>query len=106
MIYKRLASYALEHWRYLILALFALIITALTQPLFAAYMKPLLDGTFMQWKLEMRLGSLFVELVEGRFSLRKHSTLLKQRARDPGNNLSIDAIFTDQDRLHTDSWHR
>lgn len=47
-IYKRLASYAIEHWRYLILALIALIITALTQPLFAAYMKPLLDGTFME----------------------------------------------------------
>lgn len=47
-IYKRLASYALKHWRYLILAVIGLIIAALTQPLFAAYMKPLLDGTFME----------------------------------------------------------
>jgi len=46
-IYKRLASYALKHWRYLVLAVIGLIIAALTQPLFAAYMKPLLDGTFM-----------------------------------------------------------
>lgn len=47
-IYKRLASYALEHWRYLIVAIIGLVIAALTQPLFAAYMKPLLDGTFME----------------------------------------------------------
>ena len=48
VIYKRLATYALEHWRYLVLAVIGLVIAALTQPLFAAYMKPLLDGTFME----------------------------------------------------------
>ena len=47
-IYKRLASYSLKHWRYLLLALSGLVINALTQPLFAAYLKPLLDGTFME----------------------------------------------------------
>ena len=47
-IYKRLASYAIKHWRYLIIGILGLFITALTQPLFAAYMKPLLDGTFME----------------------------------------------------------
>lgn len=46
-IYKRLAAYSLKHWRYLLLALSGLIINALTQPMFAAYLQPLLDGTFM-----------------------------------------------------------
>ncbi len=46
-IYKRLASYALKHWRYLVLAFIGLVISGLTVPLFALYMQPLLDGTFM-----------------------------------------------------------
>ncbi|WP_245929706.1 lipid A export permease/ATP-binding protein MsbA [Leucothrix pacifica] len=46
-IYKRLAGYSLKHWRYLLLALSGLVINALTQPMFAAYLQPLLDGTFM-----------------------------------------------------------
>ncbi|MGB1310254.1 MAG: lipid A export permease/ATP-binding protein MsbA [Leucothrix sp.] len=47
-IYKRLAGYSLKHWRYLLLALSGLVINALTQPMFAAYLQPLLDGTFMK----------------------------------------------------------
>ena len=47
-IYKRLAGYSLKHWRYLLLALSGLVINALTQPMFAAYLQPLLDGTFME----------------------------------------------------------
>jgi len=47
-IYKRLAGYSLKHWRYLLVALSGLIINALTQPMFAAYLQPLLDGTFME----------------------------------------------------------
>jgi subfamily B ATP-binding cassette protein MsbA len=47
-IYKRLAGYSLKHWRYLLLALLGLVINALTQPMFAAYLQPLLDGTFME----------------------------------------------------------
>jgi len=46
-IYKRLASYALKHWKYLILAFIGLLIAGATVPLFALYMKPLLDGTFL-----------------------------------------------------------
>lgn len=46
-IYKRLASYALKHWRYLLLAFIGLVIAGATTPLFAVYMQPLLDGTFM-----------------------------------------------------------
>lgn len=47
-IYKRLAGYSLKHWRYLLIALSGLVINALTQPMFAAYLQPLLDGTFME----------------------------------------------------------
>jgi subfamily B ATP-binding cassette protein MsbA len=46
-IYKRLASYALEYRLLLLFAFLGLLINAATQPLFAAYLKPLLDGTFM-----------------------------------------------------------
>ncbi len=47
-IYKRLAAYAIKHWRYLILAILGLILSGATVPLFALYMQPLLDGTFME----------------------------------------------------------
>jgi len=48
VIYKRLAAYAIKHWRYLILAFIGLVIAGSTVPLFALYMQPLLDGTFME----------------------------------------------------------
>jgi len=47
-IYKRLASYALKHWRYLVMAIIGLVIGGATIPLFSMYMQPLLDGTFME----------------------------------------------------------
>jgi len=46
-IYKRLASYALEYRLLLLFAFLGLLINAATQPLFAAYLRPLLDGTFI-----------------------------------------------------------
>ena len=45
-IYKRLASYAIQHWRYLLLAVTGLILAGITVPLFTIYLQPLLDGTF------------------------------------------------------------
>ena len=47
IIYKRLASYALQHWQYLVMVIVGLVISGATIPLFAIYMQPLLDGTFM-----------------------------------------------------------
>lgn len=47
IIYKRLANYALDYRLFLLFAFFGLLINAATQPLFAAYLQPLLDGTFM-----------------------------------------------------------
>lgn len=45
-IYKRLAGYALKHWRYLAFAFVGLIIAGVTVPMFTVYLQPLLDGTF------------------------------------------------------------
>lgn len=47
-IYKRLVQYAFPYWRYLVLVVIALIISASTQPLFAAIMGPLLDKAILQ----------------------------------------------------------
>jgi len=47
-IYKRLASYTFKHWRYLVMIIVGLVISGATIPLFAVYMQPLLDGTFME----------------------------------------------------------
>lgn len=47
-IYKRLASYALKHWKYLVLGVIGLIIAGITVPMFTIYLQPLLDGTFTE----------------------------------------------------------
>lgn len=69
VIYKRLAGYSLKHWRYLLLALSGLVINALTQPMFAAYLQPLLDGTFMEKDPEIikwaPVALLFIFLLRG-----------------------------------------
>ena len=62
-IYKRLARYSLKHWRYLLLALSGLVINALTQPMFAAYLQPLLDGTFMEKDPEIIAWAPFALLI-------------------------------------------
>ena len=62
-IYKRLAAYAIKHWRYLILAILGLILSGATVPLFAVYMQPLLDGTFMDKDPETIRWAPFVLLI-------------------------------------------
>ena len=73
-IYKRLAGYSLKHWRYLSLALAGLVISALTQPMFAAYLQPLLDGTFMDKDPEIIRWAPFALLII--FSIRGVSGFL------------------------------
>ncbi len=46
-IYKRLLGYSLAHKSQLIIAIFMMIVTALTQPAFAALMRPLTDEAFV-----------------------------------------------------------
>lgn len=68
-IYKRLAIYALKYWHFLLFAFLGLLINAATQPLFAAYLKPLLDGTFMDKDPEVirwaPLALLFIFFLRG-----------------------------------------
>lgn len=45
--YKRLLTYAVPHWRIFLIAILALIGMGLTNTAFAALMKPLIDGSFV-----------------------------------------------------------
>jgi len=68
-IYKRLANYALDYRLFLLFAFCGLLINAATQPMFAAYIKPLLDGTFMDKNPETirwaPFALLFIFLLRG-----------------------------------------
>jgi subfamily B ATP-binding cassette protein MsbA len=46
-VYRRLLTYAIKYWGYLVLSIIGMVIYALTDPAFAALMKPLLDGSFV-----------------------------------------------------------
>ncbi len=65
-LYLRLLSYVRPYWKHFALAITAMVITALSEPLIPALLKPLLDGTFvdkdadtMAWT-SVALVSLFV----------------------------------------------
>ena len=47
ILYFRLLGYVQPHWRMFALALGGMVLTAATEPLFPALMKPLLDGSFV-----------------------------------------------------------
>jgi subfamily B ATP-binding cassette protein MsbA len=47
-VYRRLLAYALSYWRYMILAITGMVVYAVSDPAFAALMKPLLDGSFVE----------------------------------------------------------
>jgi subfamily B ATP-binding cassette protein MsbA len=47
-IYARLISYAKPYWRMFSLSVVGMLVYAATEPLFAAMMKPLLDGSFVE----------------------------------------------------------
>lgn len=47
-VYRRLVGYALHHKLYLLLATVGLVVSALTQPLFASGLQPLLDKAILQ----------------------------------------------------------
>jgi subfamily B ATP-binding cassette protein MsbA len=47
-LYRRLLGYAVPHWRVFVLAVLAMICFAATDTGFAALMKPMLDGNFIQ----------------------------------------------------------
>ena len=47
-LYARLLRHVVPYWRVFALAIFAMIVTAATEPLFPALLKPLLDGSFVK----------------------------------------------------------
>lgn len=47
-VYRRFVGYALRHWRFLLIAIVALVVSAASQPLFAWVMGPLLDEAIMK----------------------------------------------------------
>ena len=47
-IYRRLLAYSLSEWPWLLVAVAGMLISAATEPAFAAIMKPLLDGSFVE----------------------------------------------------------
>ncbi|MGV6818043.1 MAG: lipid A export permease/ATP-binding protein MsbA [Thiotrichales bacterium] len=47
-VYRRLAGYSFRYWPYLVVAIAGMVITAASEPAFAALMKPLLDGSFVE----------------------------------------------------------
>ena len=47
-VYRRLIAYSFPYWRYLLIAVIGLVLTAASQPLFAWIMGPLLDKAILQ----------------------------------------------------------
>jgi len=47
-IYRRLARYSLAHWPLLAVGVAGMVVSALAEPAFAALMKPMLDGSFVE----------------------------------------------------------
>lgn len=68
-IYKRLVRYALHYWHWLIIALIGLVVGAVTEPLFASMMEPLMDSAFLEKDpkvlASMPLVILLIFLVRG-----------------------------------------
>jgi len=52
-IYRRLMGYARPYWRMFALSIVGMVFYAATEPAFAAMMKPLLDGTFIERDMDM-----------------------------------------------------
>ena len=67
-IYRRLLGYVLPFWQIFTLAILGMVVYALTQPAFAALVKPLLDKSFVQH--DPRTIRLIPMLVIGLFVLR------------------------------------
>jgi subfamily B ATP-binding cassette protein MsbA len=63
-LYLRLLSYVKPYWRIFLLSIFATAVTASTEPLLPALLKPMLDGTFVNRDEEIvRLVPIFILLI-------------------------------------------
>jgi subfamily B ATP-binding cassette protein MsbA len=67
-VYRRLLGYAKPYWRPFSISILGMLVYAATEPLFAAMMKPLLDGSFVKRDLEVvrTMPVLLVALFIGR----------------------------------------
>jgi subfamily B ATP-binding cassette protein MsbA len=52
-VYRRLLGYAKPYWRPFSISIVGMLVYAATEPIFAAMMKPLLDGSFVDRDIEM-----------------------------------------------------
>ncbi len=65
-LYRRLLAYVRPYWKMFGLAVVGMVLTAATEPLFPALMKPLLDGSFVQrdksiaWLMPFALVGIFL----------------------------------------------
>lgn len=63
-LYLRLLSYVKPYWRIFLLSIFATAVTAATEPLLPALLKPMLDGTFVNRdEAVVRLVPIFILLI-------------------------------------------
>ena len=63
-LYLRLLSYVKPYWRIFLLSIFATAVTASTEPLLPALLKPMLDGTFVNRdEAIVRLVPIFILLI-------------------------------------------
>lgn len=63
-LYLRLLSYVKPYWRTFLLSIFATAVTAATEPLLPALLKPMLDGTFVNRdEAIVRLVPIFILLI-------------------------------------------
>ncbi|QEP44159.1 lipid A export permease/ATP-binding protein MsbA [Ectothiorhodospiraceae bacterium BW-2] len=71
-VYRRLLGYILPHWRLFLIAIIGLILVAATETGFAALMKPMLDGSFVErdeeiihWTPYVLIGLFLVRGIAG-----------------------------------------
>ena len=67
-VYRRLLSYSASYWHLFVIAVLGMIVTASTEPAFAALFKPLIDGSFIDKDPEIIKSMPF--LILGLFVLR------------------------------------
>ena len=60
LIYRRLLGYAKPYWRPFAISIFGMLVYAATEPLFAAMMQPLLDGSFVDRDINVVRAMPFV----------------------------------------------
>jgi subfamily B ATP-binding cassette protein MsbA len=88
-LYFRLLRHVKPYWRMFALAIFGLVLTALTEPALPALFKPLLDGSFVA--KDMALVKLIPLLLVGLFILRGVSAFVADYAMAwVGNRLVMD----------------